>query len=191
MSTFFFSCALLGGAVLVLQLVLGLIGAGHHHSDAGHAHVGDSHLPDALDLFSIRALSAALTFFGFAGLGTMGLGLPWLFALPVALIAALAAAYGVAFLMRSMLRLEKDNTASIAETVGTTGTVYLGIPAARGGVGKVHLVLRNRTLECTAVTPEGALATGTPVLVIDIVNDDTVVVVPHPPSAEEPTHDAP
>jgi hypothetical protein len=190
LSTFFLTCALLGGAVLVTQLVLGLLGAGHH-GDAGHFHIGDAHFEQALDLFSVRALAAGLTFFGLIGLGVLGLGLPALLAWPAGIVAGVLAALGVAYLVRSLLKFEQDNTMSLDEAVGTTGTVYLGIPGSRGGVGKVHLVVRNRTVECTAVTPEAALATGAPVLVIDISGDDTVVVVSHPPSAEVPSHAVP
>lgn len=194
MNTFFLTCALLGGAVLVVQMVLGVLGADHHHGDVGHGHFhvgGDSHLHEALDLFSVRALSAGLTFFGFAGMAVIGMGLPGLLALPVALVVGAGAAVGVAYIMRQLLRLEQDNTGSIAETVGTVGTVYLPVPGERGGIGKVHLTLRNRTLECAAVTPNEALVTGAPILVIDVSGEDTVVVVSHPSSAEVPSHVAP
>lgn len=192
MFIFYLTCALIGGAVLVTQLVLGLLGAGHH-DHAGHFHIGEAHVEQALDLFSVRALSTGLTFFGLTGLGIIGLGLPGLLAVPVALAAGAGAAVGVAYLVRSLLSFEQDNTAFISETVGSTGTVYLSIPASRGGVGKVHVTLRNRIVECTAITPEGELPTGAPILVIDVTDDDTVVVVSHPslPSAEVPSHAAP
>ena len=39
MTSFFLSCAVLGGAVLLIQLLLGLVGLGDHH-DGHDAHGG-------------------------------------------------------------------------------------------------------------------------------------------------------
>jgi membrane protein implicated in regulation of membrane protease activity len=188
MSTFFLTCALLGGVVLVAQFIMGLLGADHmDHGHAGHAHLGEG-----LDLFSVRALSAGLTFFGLVGLGQMSLGLNGVLALPLSVAAGAGAAFGVAYLVRSLLKLEQDHTASIAEAIGTSGTVYLAIPGARKGAGKVHVTVRNRIVECKAVTPDGDLPTGAAILVIDVSGDDTVVVVSQPSltPAEEPSHAA-
>jgi hypothetical protein len=77
-------------------------------------------------------------------------------------------------------RLERDGTLSLASAVGTTGSVYLSIPARREGVGKVHLIVQNRLVELRAITDEDDLATGTPILVVDVEGTDTVVVVRNP-----------
>ena len=67
---------------------------------------------------------------------------------------------------------------------GSTGTVYLAIPGERKGAGKVLLTLQNRTVEYQAVTSRGALPTGAPILVVDVVGPDTVDVVPDPITKE-------
>ena len=64
--------------------------------------------------------------------------------------------------------------------VGTTGTVYLSIPGHRTGSGKVHITVQNRLVEVQAVTAEDALPTGSPILVVDVQGNDTVVVVRNP-----------
>ena len=188
MHGFFLACALFGGAVLVLQLVLGATG-GHdgahdaaHASSMPHAHAGGA--PHAhgegLSLFSVRSLTAAIAFFGAGGLATESLGGGNALALVVAVLLAFAAMLGVAWTMRAMTRLEDDGTIAIAGAIGTIGIVYLTIPGARSGSGKIHLTLQNRTVELQAVTPEAMLPTGTAVLVVDVVGPDTVVVVPNP-----------
>ncbi|MGQ0715610.1 MAG: hypothetical protein ACT4PJ_18075 [Gemmatimonadaceae bacterium] len=189
MTTFFLICAALGGGVLVVQLALGLLGV----TDAGgNPHVGDGH--DAggangahagLDLLSVRSISAGLAFFGLGGLAGLATGLGLIAAIPLSLMAGIAAMVGTAAVMRWMLRLEDDGTVSIHGAVGATGRVYLSIPGDRKGAGKVTLTLQNRTVEYQAVTSSAPLPTGAPIMVVDVIGPDTVDVVPDP-TAKEP-----
>lgn len=191
MTIFFLICAALGAGVLVVQLALGLLGV----IDAdGDAHLGDGHdsgagaAHDGLDLLSVRTLSAGLAFFGLGGLAGLTTGFGLIAAIPLAVIAGLAAMVGTAAVVRSMLRLEDDGTVSIHGAVGATGRVYLTIPGDRKGAGKVTLTLQNRTVEYQAVTSAAQLPTGAPVMVVDVVGPDTVDVVPDPTAKE--TYDA-
>lgn len=174
MTTLFLVCAILGGAVMALQIVLGLIGLEHDWEIPFGGHELEA-AGDAVNLFSVRALSAGVLFFGLVGLAVPG---RWL-ALPAALAAGAAAAVGVALAMRAMMRLESDGNASLYHAVGETASVYLSIPGGRGGRGKVHLTLRGRTLECEAVS-EHPLPTGASALVIDVAGPDLLEVIPSP-----------
>ena len=80
--------------------------------------------------------------------------------------------------LRAIKRLRADGTARIDRAVGTTGTVYLRVPSARAGAGKVHLALQNRTVEYRAVTAGDELPTGKPIKVVAVVGADTVEVEP-------------
>src|SRR5687767_6806976 len=107
MQNFFLACALLGTAVVVLQLVFGLAGAHDVHHDTPHdvAHAEHAEHPsEGLHLFSVRALTAGLACFGAAGLGALALGWPVLLALPAATMIGLAAMVAVAWALRAMLR---------------------------------------------------------------------------------------
>jgi hypothetical protein len=104
-TTLFLSCLLLGGGILVVQFVIGVVGAVHHDSEVHHDAV------DGLDLLSVRALSAALAFFGLAGLALSGAGTTALITAQAAVVAGLAAAAGVAALRRNLRRLEPGNYA--------------------------------------------------------------------------------
>jgi membrane protein implicated in regulation of membrane protease activity len=179
-TTFFLTCAVLGGVILLAQLALGVVGMGDHdgtlHDTATHA------MPsDGLQLFSVRAVAAAVAFFGLGGLAATLLGVPVVLAIVLGVLGGTVAMVGVAAAMRSMLRLERDASVRIERAVGSSATVYVPVPAAMGGVGKVLLTLQGRTVEYQAVTPEGQLLpTGTPVVVVDVRGDDTVEVVPLP-----------
>jgi hypothetical protein len=183
MSAFFLTCALLGGGLLVVQLVLGALGIGHGDGVYGahDLHHGDGGPQDGLHLLSFRALTAGLAFFGVGGLAGLATPFGLLAAIPLALAFGSAAIVGVAAAMRAMLRLEDDGTLHVEGAVGLSGEVYLSIPPARRGLGKVHIVLQNRLVELQAITTHSdAIPTGAPILVIDVVGPDTVDVVPDP-----------
>ncbi|MFN2565343.1 MAG: hypothetical protein ABR499_10085, partial [Gemmatimonadaceae bacterium] len=125
--------------------------------------------------------TAALAFFGVGGLAGLATPFGVAVAIPLALVFGGAAMLAVAAAMRAMLKLEDDGTVHIEGAIGLSGDVYLSIPAARRGVGKVHVVLQNRLVELQAVTTHAdALPTGARILVIDVVDADTVDVVPDP-----------
>jgi hypothetical protein len=178
MSTFFLTCAALGGGILLVQVVLSAIGFDHDTTE--HGSIADAGA-SGLDLFSVRALAAGLAFFGIGGLAGLATGLGGIVAWPLAIAGGVAAAVAVAFVMRAMLRLEDDGTVQLHGAVGVSGTVYLTVPAARSGAGKVHLTLQNRTVELQAVTRNDVpLPTGARILVIDVVGPDVVEVAPDP-----------
>lgn len=175
METLFLACAVLGGAVLVLQLLLGLVGMDHHF-DGLALHLDSA---EGLNLLGVRAVSAGLTFFGIGGLAGYATGLGLAAALPAAVLLGLGAAFGVAAAMRALLRLESDGSVRIERAVGEPAVVYLSIPGGRAGVGKVHLKLQDRLVEYQALSAH-PLPTGAQVVVVDVVGPDTVEVAPSP-----------
>jgi hypothetical protein len=180
MTTFFLTLLVMGVLVLTLQFVLGLVGAD------GEGLLDDADAADGLDLFTVRALSAASAAVGLVGLIGARAGLPGWLSLPIGLVAGLVSAVGVATLMRSMKRLEVDKSFEISMTVGLPAKVYLSIPGARSGEGKIHLTAHERFLELNAVTTDGEIPMGEVVTVVDTVSSDTVVVSRTSPLLEEP-----
>jgi hypothetical protein len=174
-TTLFLWCAILGGTILVFQLVAGFIGLEYGHAHDGHFGDGAS---EGLNLLSVRSLAAGIAFFGLVGLITGSFGT--LVALVAALAGGFVAMVAVAALIKGFGRLERDATLSLTSAIGNTGSVYLSIPGRREGVGKVHVTVQNRLVECRAVTDEEDLATGAAILVVDVDGSDTVVVVRNP-----------
>ena len=192
MATFFIVCAAAGGTLLLCQVLMGLLGLGGHHDfggghdvgaehDLGHHEVGHEHEDSwYVGLLTFRTLAAAITFFGLGGwLATTREGLSAPLQLAIALAAGGGAMFLVAWLMRSLARLQAEGTVRIERSIGTTGTVYLPVPAQKAGVGKVHLTLQHRTVEYQAVTAREQLPTGAKVVVVGVVSADTVEVAPH------------
>ena len=60
--------------------------------------------------------------------------------------------------------------------VGCEGKVYLTIPAERKGEGKIQITINNAVREYDAVTDGDAIPTGTPIKVIEVINNYTLLV---------------
>ncbi len=160
---------------------------GHEAHDQSHPaqHPGPANW--LVGVITFRTVVAALTFFGLAGLAaSQTTGNPWL-VLAVALAIGAGAMFIVAWIMRSLARLNAEGTARIERALGKSGTVYLTVPGNKAGVGKVQLNLQNRTVECQAVTAHPTLPNGTKVVVTAVIGRDTVEVAPAP-ETEKVTH---
>jgi hypothetical protein len=129
------------------------------------------------EIISIRSLSAALTFFGLVGKGLLTNGHTPLASFVYASLAGFAALYGVYMLFKQIYRLQNAGNEDVRSAIGLSATVYVPIPAAQSGAGKVTFRLQDRTVEYQAVTDEPSrLATGERVVIVGIVNVGTVCV---------------
>lgn len=144
--------------------------------DAGSGH-GDFNLK----LFSFRGIIAFLAVYGWAALAVSRSGHPHLTAIIIGLILGFAAMLVEALVMRLFLRLQADGTVDIRNAVGLNAETYLTVPAARSGEGKVNVIIQDTMTECTAVTDESEpIPTGTPVTVIGVTGDRSLVVMRAP-----------
>jgi hypothetical protein len=181
MDTAFLICAILGATLLVCELAAGMLGFGGHDADFDHdtdhdADHGEGHGNWLFGVLTVRTATAAVLFFGLGGLSALYYGLSDAGAFGIALGCGALALYLVAAAMRGLKRLRADGTVRIDRAVGCLGTVYLRVPGARAGAGKVHLNLQNRTVEYLAVTAGDEIPTGKPVQVVGVVGPDTVEV---------------
>ena len=90
----------------------------------------------------------------------------------VALVAA------VMYLFKWLSSMQQSGNINLQKSAaGCEGTVYLTIPAARAGAGKVQIAIDGAVREYDAVTEhETPLKTGTPIRVVDVVDTHTVLV---------------
>ena len=211
MEVLYLLCALFGGTVLVAQFFLGF-GAGDGDFDGADDISGDVDIDvDAVDadidshdhaghhdstwifgVLTFRTLLIGITFFGLTGKAAGASGFDPTKTLLIALGFALAAMYGVYFMMRGLTKLTADGTERISRSMGEEATVYLSIPAHNEGVGKVHVTVQNRMLEYEAMTAGDRLPTGTRVVVVDVLGSDRVQVEPivEPTTAVEPARNS-
>ena len=83
----------------------------------------------------------------------------------------------LAFLMKAVMKLRSDGNIDNKNAIGTSGKVYLTIPPARSGEGKVQIMLQGSFVEVNAVTDdETAIPTGAEIVVVAVSGQTDLVV---------------
>lgn len=131
-----------------------------------------------LGIFNFQGIVAALTVLGFAGLAASAAKLSLTLTFLIAGASAMVMMMLVGALLRMMVSMDTDNTVQIDQAVGQVGTVYLSIPAAGSGQGKIMVNLQQRLMEFPAITQQAApLASGDQVIVIAVQKPSVMEVV--------------
>ncbi len=132
---------------------------------------------DGLRLFTFRGIIAFLVIFGWVGLAMSSGGIALYITIPVAVVCGLCMMFFIAVLIRAVMKLRGDGNIDNRNAVGSSGVVHLTIPASRGGIGKIHLMLQGAYVERDAVTDEeNPLPTGSEVIVIGVSGQTTLIV---------------
>ncbi len=195
-----FACvAIPATAVLLIQTVLMLIGIGSEAADTDMDIDTDVDVdvdsadgvfgqeffdadPDPLGLdglrvFTVRGIIAFLVVFGWVGVMMDSSGVALWITLPVAAVCGFAMMLVLAFLMRAVMKLRNDGNLDNRNALGVSGRVYLTVPAARAGEGKVNILLQGSYVERGAVTDEEtAIPTGSEIVVIGLSGQTMLVV---------------
>lgn len=179
MAPWFTGPALLGTGYLLLQLAMGHLGGDIDADlDAGGGHALDNPGAEARWL-SLETVSAFFVGFGWIGLvAHRALDLPFF----SSSLAGLAAGFGVAWMVisltRQVMRLQSSGNLDLNATVGREAPVYIAIPPAGAGTGRVTLVVHNTQHEISA-RQSGAdpIGTNTMVRIIEVDSATGTVVV--------------
>ncbi len=157
---FFLVCAVTGGSLFLIKLILQLAG-GDHGFDHGDGDIGhgdastDSHADSdaSFKVFSLHGITSFFMMFGLVGFAFyreshVG-AIP---SIAGAFAAGSATVWVIAKLFSAMYGLQSSGTLDITSAVGSEGTVYLTIPA--NGAGAVMVGVKNRTREFNAVAQD-------------------------------------
>ncbi len=80
-------------------------------------------------------------------------------------------------IIKQFLKLSKDNTFKITDTVGNTADVYLGIPGEKQGKGKIQISVKGAFHEIDAMTAGDRIPTGGKAKVTEVIDNQTVLVI--------------
>lgn len=171
----YWGMAIVASIIFAIQTLISLVGGDVFDNtdfdvDSGHGDMGVSHF------FSVRNLVNFLLGAGWGGVCFYST------ITSKTLLMLVAVACGVVFvllfflLLRILLKLSKDNTFQLVETLDKNASVYLTIPENRLGKGKIQISVRGSFHEIDAVTEGGKIHTGDNVRVTQIIDNQTVVV---------------
>lgn len=143
-------------AFLIVQIILLLCTSFGGDVDIDGDGDIDVDTDSGVSIFTVKSVTAFFAVGSWAGLLTCTLAsqkLQWLSVL-VAILAGAAAMAVVALAMRAMLKLQCNGAVQYEKLTGKQATVYVAIPAARSGRGKITLTAQGRFLELDAMTDE-------------------------------------
>jgi hypothetical protein len=173
--------------IFVIQSILTFIGIGGHGDfDTSFDTTGDVDLGGGDGSFDADPSMNLLTF---RNLVNFCLGFGWTSVLlhdripSNALLMFIAVLVGVGlvaivmWLFKWLSGMQQSGNIDVhTAAVGCEGKVYLTIPADRKGEGKIQITINNAVREYDAVTDGDAIPTGTPIKVIEVINNYTLLV---------------
>lgn len=129
-----------------------------------------------LKLLTLQTIVTFTTVFGWVAIVCVSAKLAVPISMLIALACGLAMMFVVAKMVQASAKLAEDGTLNLKNALGETATVYLTVPPKGEGEGKVTMQLQGRFCEIDAVNAGTVpLATGTQVLVTDVLGDTLVV----------------
>lgn len=179
MNKVYIACAVAGGAALMGQTGLSLFGLGDVDGDIdADTDVDDIDGTDGLNFLSLRAMAGFLTFFGLVGWG--GTASHWnpLVTVGAAFGSGASVMLMVAGIMQFFKGMQSQGNVEPAAAVGGSATVYLRIPAERGGKGKITVNLQGRSMQFDAITAGPGLPSGADCRILRMTTEGTFEVGP-------------
>lgn len=178
---FFWIMAIISSAVFLIVFVVSLLG---FDADAdidvdGHVDLDTNTDVDVFDLpvFSLKALTAFVTFFSWTGVLLIGESRSLWEIIPYSFLSGLLAMALVVFLLKKFSDLTESGTADPLDLIFEKGDVYIPIPPNRLGSGKVHVTLNKSLREMNAVTlDDQVIHTGEKIRVLEILPENVLLV---------------
>ena len=167
----FAACAVLGGAVFLIRMVLFLLGVG----DDVDGFDGDHDAGEGTSGISIQGITAFFMMFGLVGMAILQSGGAPLLAIGGGGVAGIIALWASAQLYRFFRRLQSSGNVTLESAIGTEGSVYLSIPER--GAGQIQIVVGGRLRTYDARSEKGVpLQTGDRVKVLRVVDGNVFMV---------------
>ena len=184
-------CAVIGGILFVVRLILQFIGAdGGGDSDIGAADVGNVDVDGGFEdvatdvddaylsfkVLSFQGLTAFFMMFGLVGLAMMRQAdQSPASSLLAATVAGLGTVWIIGMIFRKAGSLQASGNINLSNAVGQEGEVYLTIPGE--GTGKAKVTVQERLRIYEAISKDKVeLTTGQRVRVVEVTPQDVLVV---------------
>lgn len=173
----FWIIALAASLVFVIQTIITFIGIG------GDTDFDEVTTADTVDdagfggLFSFRNLINFLLGYGWTGVVLYDDFDNRTILYITAILIGLLFVFAFLFMFKQMMKLSHDGTFHTADAVGMSADVYLRIPAARNGRGKIHVSVNGSVHELDAVTDDTEdIPTGGCAIIEEALGDEVLRV---------------
>lgn len=134
---------------------------------------------DGLSLFTVRGILSMLCITGWTGVALLETSLPSWAAIAIAIGCGLVTLFLIAYLMRAASKLQSNGVIDVDNCIGKVAQVYIPIPAAGEGSGKVNITVQEKFCEFSAITSSATqLRTGSYVRVTGVSEAGVLVVEP-------------
>lgn len=171
---FFWGFALFSSALFLIVFVINLLG---FDADSDIETGTDADSGGGFPIFSLKALTAFMTFFSWTGVLLIGEGRSLWQIIPYSFLSGLVAMVLVVFLMKKFSDFTESGTADTLDLIFEKGNVYLPIPPDQQGKGKVHVTLNRSLREMNAVTQDHEkIHTGEKVRVLEVLPENVLLV---------------
>lgn len=175
----FWGFALPFSAIFIIQLIMTLVGAG---ADSDLDASGDADMDVDTDggigfqFITLKNFIAFFTIFGWTGIACLSSGLSQGLSIFLAIIAGMLMMLLMAGLFYLMGKLTESGNAKMENAIGKTGTVYLKIPAAKSGIGKVQVNVQGlKTLDAMTDNPDD-IKSGSLVKIVGLEANEILIV---------------
>lgn len=160
----------------VLQTVMTFMGVGGEDIETELESEGQHSTDTPFELFTLRNLINFLLGFSWSGISFYDSITNKTILVVVAFLVGVVFVALFFFTIKQMMRLNENNSFSLAKTINQTGTVYLTIPEKKSGKGKIQISINGSFHELDALTENDRIETGTMVKVIKIENNAVLIV---------------
>ena len=171
--------AVASSVVLLIQMVLAFVSGLDVHLHMGNdlaAHsVGDVDLPH-FQLLTIRNVVVFFAVFSWVGIAMIHAKASVPLTIVVSFLCGLSMMGVMAAMFLGLWKLQGSGNVDMSGAKGEQAKVYLTIPPARTGTGKINAVVQGKQIEMDAVTDSNQpIPTGTVVKVQDVQNNQAIV----------------
>ncbi|MDY6278236.1 MAG: hypothetical protein SPL35_07465 [Bacteroidales bacterium] len=172
--------------IFIIQSIMTFLGGGSSDLDSDmdiNFDGTDADVPDAI------SGASGMNLYTFRNLVNFCLGFGWSFIILqgkigstavliiVSVIIGVALVAAVMYMFKWLWGMQQSGNINLEKSApGCTGTVYLSIPAARRGEGKVQITINNSVREYAAVTDGEAIPTGAAITVVEVIGPALLLV---------------
>ena len=178
MEQIFFWLGIVSTLFMIVQIVLMSVSSFGGDIDIDGDGDIDVDTDSGVSIFTVKSITAFFAVGSWSGLLTCALAsekLQWL-AIIVALVAGAAGMSVMVLLLRAIVKLQCNGAFEIEKIIGQSATVYVSVPPARSGRGKITMNAQGRFMELDAVTDcETRLAVDEVVEIVSTENECAVV----------------